>query len=573
MSRTLFNYIFVQLFKVFCMTSVVLAGIMTFGGLLRPLTENGLDLAQVGQVFIYAWPGMSTYSLPVAALFATTIVYGRLAADNEVTAVRAAGISLGPLGFGMPALVMGLIVALASVASLSYVVPAASLQVEKTVVSNIGQFVVNRVQQQHKVAIPQAGGKEPMTIYARDAYLRPVNPEDPNLQEVVLDNVAIVNYEKVAAKDKKALNSPSSFYIARQATAMIRQFDDVNGEERPPLLSVMLEHGMMFPRSLIGKNVSPTQGGIKLSSFGPIELLSPVRENTKFMDVSRLKELGIHPEKSNKIRESLRDLARHEQERKYLDMLQAQITSGLGVIKFTSLIGTEYTLVPGGATPVRDSKTLIFTSPSPQQNTVRLIQSRKDSPSIEDIAREARITCYPVLGDNYVSVKIQLFDITVRGADFESEKENVDRSFSVKMPDEVVAIANQSVETYQMTEDMPEQVSKLRRNLMKQKNSVDSELHSRVSFALSCLVLTVVGYGLGVMFKSGNYLTAFAVSVVPALLSIMLIVTGQHICENVPSDIGPNFKDPRDLGLAVIWLGNLIVLSIAVGLIVKLRRT
>ena len=52
-----------------------------------------------------------------------------------------------------------------------------------------------------------------------------------------------------------------------------------------------------------------------------------------------------------------------------------------------------------------------------------------------------------------------------------------------------------------------------------------------------------------------------------------LVVTGQHICENIPPDFDPtHFKDPLNLGLAVIWAGNLSVLALAVVLLVRLRR-
>src|SRR3954471_16876245 len=102
MSRTLFLYIFRDLLRIFVLTSGALAGIMSFGGLLRPLTQNGLDVGQGGKILTYFMPAMSTYSLPVAALFATTMVYGRLSGDNELTAMRAAGISY--IKIAMPAI-------------------------------------------------------------------------------------------------------------------------------------------------------------------------------------------------------------------------------------------------------------------------------------------------------------------------------------------------------------------------------------------------------------------------------------------------------------------------------------
>src|SRR5437868_4871505 len=120
MSRTLFWYIFKDLLRVFFLTSGALAGIMSFGGLLRPLTEHGLDIGQVVRMLSYFMPAMTTYSLPIAALFATTMVYGRLSADNEVTACRAAGIS--HLAMALPALVLGLLVALFSLLLLCFIV-------------------------------------------------------------------------------------------------------------------------------------------------------------------------------------------------------------------------------------------------------------------------------------------------------------------------------------------------------------------------------------------------------------------------------------------------------------------
>src|SRR5947209_4304841 len=116
MSKTLFWYIFRDLLRIFLLTCGALAGIMSFGGLMRPLTEHGLNVGQVARMLCYFLPAMMTYSLPIAALFATTMVYGRLAADNEITACRSAGIS--HLTVAYPALVLGILVAMLSLLSL-----------------------------------------------------------------------------------------------------------------------------------------------------------------------------------------------------------------------------------------------------------------------------------------------------------------------------------------------------------------------------------------------------------------------------------------------------------------------
>ena len=149
MSRTLFWYVFKDLFRVFVLTAIALAGIMSFGGLLRPLTENGLDGRQVGMMLAYLLPAMATYSLPIAALFATTMVYGRLSADNELTACRACGISHGVMI--MPAVVLGLLVSLTSMLFLFFIVPKFTLKVEQVIYSNMAQLVANKITRTHEI--------------------------------------------------------------------------------------------------------------------------------------------------------------------------------------------------------------------------------------------------------------------------------------------------------------------------------------------------------------------------------------------------------------------------------------
>jgi lipopolysaccharide export LptBFGC system permease protein LptF len=96
------------------------------------------------------------------------------------------------------------------------------------------------------------------------------------------------------------------------------------------------------------------------------------------------------------------------------------------------------------------------------------------------------------------------------------------------------------------------------------QSRIVAEIHSRVSFAVSCLILVVVGCALGMMFRTGNYLGAFSLSVIPALLCIALMVTGQHVVENESNLL--------KLGLGIIWSGNAIVLILATILLGHLRR-
>src|SRR5437763_8945621 len=191
MSRTLFWYIFKHLLRIFFMSSGVLAGIMSFGGLLRPLTEHGLNMGQVMHMLTYFQFPMTAYSLPIAALFATTIVYGRLSADNEIVACRSAGIS--HLAIALPALVLGLTVAILGLLLLCFIVPIFMLKAEKVVFSNVGQIIVNEIERSHQLKMEQEG--QSVTVFAQTAKELPPDPSRHNAQVVVLGAPMYVTYE------------------------------------------------------------------------------------------------------------------------------------------------------------------------------------------------------------------------------------------------------------------------------------------------------------------------------------------------------------------------------------------
>src|SRR5687768_7878372 len=148
---------------------LVIAGIMSFAGLLRPLAERGLDGGQMLRMLAWLLPAMATYSLPVAALFATTFVYGRLAADNEVVAMRAAGIPTGLTGLCLPALVLATLVMGANFTLLSFVVPAANLQVERVVYSNLATLSANEINRTKRLTFNS--GQERITLTADSAVI------------------------------------------------------------------------------------------------------------------------------------------------------------------------------------------------------------------------------------------------------------------------------------------------------------------------------------------------------------------------------------------------------------------
>lgn len=561
MSRTLFLYVFKDLIRIFLLASAALAGIMSFGGLLRPLYEHGLDAGQVVQLLGYFMPAMTTYSLPVAALFATTIVYGRLGADNEVTAARAAGIS--HLSLAMPALVMGLILALLSLLFLCFVVPVFWLKIEQVLYSNLAELVANKIQRSHQIRFEHAS--MPVTIYAQDAQVVPPEPDRPGEQIVRLIAPMIVTYD---TSDRDRPPVPEEFYTARSATALIRHGDD----DANVVLFAWLESGMRFPRRPTESRRQSLQVSVGSTNFGPIALPSPLRENTKFMDIFRLRNLLHRPELSRRVRSTMNDFVMDEQQEGFLAMVRRSLAGASGVHVFES--GTEtYMLQRGSASPRIVRGRLLLTAEEGGE-PVRLIERHGRQAVLEVEAREVRIRPFADLDEDRIDVLIELIDATVVVDGERSARPSFPRQFVVPTPADLVSFEERTPTDYLLNGKFSAaQQQSLTREVLRLTNGIISELHARASFGVSCFILVMIGCALGMMFRSGNFLSAFALSVIPALLSIALIVTGQHTAENIPWNVNPSeWQNPLPLGLAIIWSGNAAVAAIAVVLMWRLQR-
>ncbi|QOV87500.1 LptF/LptG family permease [Humisphaera borealis] len=582
MGRTLFWYVFRDLLKIFVMTSGTLAGIMSFGGLLRPLTQQGLDPAQIGQMLFYFTPAMLAYSLPIAALFATSVVYGRLSADNELTACRAGGIGLGPVfGMSFPALLFGILVAVISLVFLCFLVPTYTLKVERVVYSNMAKLIATKIDRTHEIRF---GG---VNIFAQKAYLPPPDPSDPNRQQVVLEGVSFVQYEKPdkpeapatkpAAGTKappapkiddknKSLRVPREFMMARSATIDIREREDDQVS-----LIIGLEGGIKYPREFSGG----TQIGIELTQFGPLMIPSPIKEDTKFMDVGRLKLLYDKPEESRKIASYIADFLRRDQTRRFLTDLQGKL-NGQRFVQFKSRDDKSTVTVsldPAAPPAVIDPAAADEVS-VPAGGPSTIMFERKEGTETRSFqwARELRIRARPDNEHSAIVVTIELYGRSPGAASTRPVSGNYSDVIEVRMPLEIQGLKHRKLNAYTHSEEIPRaDRDRLRRELIVLNNNIWAEAMGRLSFSTSCLILVMVGATLGMMFRSGNFLTAFAVSFVPALLCITLIVAGQQMCHAVPFQFESK-PNPLKYGIALIWTGNVVNLVIATTLLWRIQR-
>jgi hypothetical protein len=105
--------------------------------------------------------------------------------------------------------------------------------------------------------------------------------------------------------------------------------------------------------------------------------------------------------------------------------------------------------------------------------------------------------------------------------------------------------------------NVADMVSRLRGKVVANlRAKVAAEIHQRLAYGISCLMMVLLGAALGLVFRGGQMVAAFAISAVPASLVIMLLLMGRQLIAN------PGV--PALFGIATIW-GGVSALTLATG--------
>ncbi len=99
------RYVLVELVRVFALSLTAITGILVMAGIVAEASQQGLGPAQIIKLLPLLIPETLPYTIPATTLFAVSVVYGRLSNDNEITAIKSAGIPISKVLW--PALWLG----------------------------------------------------------------------------------------------------------------------------------------------------------------------------------------------------------------------------------------------------------------------------------------------------------------------------------------------------------------------------------------------------------------------------------------------------------------------------------
>lgn len=140
------RYIFGILLKNFLLILVVVTGVGFMGVIGQELGKyTEVSLGQLLGRLPYGLPPSLTISLPLSMLVSTLITYGRLAADNEILAVRMGGIH--PFHAISPALVLGLLVTCVALITSAGIAPYAARRARAITADDLTNFLDNLEEQ------------------------------------------------------------------------------------------------------------------------------------------------------------------------------------------------------------------------------------------------------------------------------------------------------------------------------------------------------------------------------------------------------------------------------------------
>lgn len=125
------RYVLKELFVTFLLTLLAFTLILFFGNVIRNLNKfQGIGLGFMVAVIPYLVPYMLSYTIPFSLLSTSALVYGRLAQDNEIIAIRASGLHTGRAI--SPAILLGLVLALLCMALNDSIIPECHRKARET---------------------------------------------------------------------------------------------------------------------------------------------------------------------------------------------------------------------------------------------------------------------------------------------------------------------------------------------------------------------------------------------------------------------------------------------------------
>jgi lipopolysaccharide export system permease protein len=124
-----------------------ITGILVFGGVMAEASRQGLNPLQTLAAIPLLIPSTLPFTIPATTLFATCVVYGRLAHDNEIIALKSAGVNI--LRIVGPGIFLGLVMSLVTMALYYRIIPYSTYLLRARALNDVEQYLYMLLKRDH----------------------------------------------------------------------------------------------------------------------------------------------------------------------------------------------------------------------------------------------------------------------------------------------------------------------------------------------------------------------------------------------------------------------------------------
>lgn len=554
---TLHAYILRELLKSFGLAVLALTALFTMGGgLYNILKFEGITAGDLFTVLPMLIPVTITITMPVAALFAATMTYGRLAADNELVACRAAGINVHRVF--LSAILLSVCVALSSALSVNVLIPNFMHRIARFAKGNVRDLAFHRLLRQGYIQY----GKPGTDHYMLTAEAVLVVPEQQLVEKGFDPPSDDVSYFWVERPTFLMFDKTGALKRFSVAEGGLCQF---NTGEREIEFTLYVKDARDYE---IGKRVVQ----IDEQKIGPYAREIPFTPKPNMVGLKLLRQWQAEPWTGPKLDDQIDDFLGRLRCYVFYAETARRLETGETVVLYDH-IGERYEI--NARCRGDDRKELLLEEVRAAQYRVDHNGAANTELPIRYEAARARLRARPATGDE-TRIELQLeetpeqpvLEYNPRAVNYNTprEKESL-RLDGLLLPPYVrdqlqpctPAAVLDPASALPTNPELDDQRTALQTATEKLRRKIDGVIHFRFSFASSALVTVLMGAMLGVIFRGSRALAAFGLACIPFAVAAVLIMMGRQLTESAGS---------AAIGPYVTW-GGLVLVALADGLILR----
>ena len=147
--RQVERYVMMELLRVFVALITISTLLLVFVGVFGEARKFDLGIWQILQIMPFVVPSLMPYTIPATLLLTVCVVYGRMAGDNEIIAVRAAGIHIIHLMW--PSFFLAGVLSIVALFLTDQIIPWAFTNIERIVTLAMEDIIFDKLRTENQI--------------------------------------------------------------------------------------------------------------------------------------------------------------------------------------------------------------------------------------------------------------------------------------------------------------------------------------------------------------------------------------------------------------------------------------